>query len=357
MKLRFTLLLCVQIIYIPCIFSQIKREIRTNLHLINADGSTTLYDGSLTAYDDSYSNNIDEHDAKKMANFSENFGMLRTPVTLVIERRHTIESTDTIFYKMWQMQRKTYKLEFVLKNMNYPGMSGIIEDNYLKTATTVDLNGVTSVTFTVTENDASSASNRFRILFALPVKEQPPVQFSSVKAYQQNDNIAIEWNVEKEVTVKQYEVEVSANGQHFAKAVTIKATPNISGNSNYHWTDEAPVNGNNFYRVSSVDVDGKMQYSSIMKVFATKGEADLKIYPNPVINGVINLQILNQPKGNYVMRMINNLGQIIQAEQIQHHEGNSKESIQLNKHIGKGTYQLQIVTPDNRMLTTKVFLQ
>ncbi len=109
MKLRFTLLLCVQIIYIPCIFSQIKREIRTNLHLINADGSTTLYDGSLTAYDDSYSNNIDEHDAKKMANFSENFGMLRTPVTLVIERRHTIESTDTIFYKMWQMQQKTYK--------------------------------------------------------------------------------------------------------------------------------------------------------------------------------------------------------------------------------------------------------
>ncbi len=118
MKLRFILLLCFHIIFSPVIFSQIKRELRSNLHLINTDGSSTLYDGNLTAYDDSYSNNIDERDAKKMANFTENFGMLRTPVILVIERRHTIDLSDTIFYKMWQMQQRTYKLEFISKNMN-----------------------------------------------------------------------------------------------------------------------------------------------------------------------------------------------------------------------------------------------
>ncbi len=357
MKLRFTLLLCLQIIFIPGIFSQIKREVRSYLYLVNTDSSTTLYDGSLTAYDDSYSNNIDERDARKMTNFTENFGMLRTPVTLVIERRHTIELKDTIFYKMWQMQQRTYKLEFVSKNMNYPGMTGILKDNYLKTSTPVDLNGSTPVMFSITGNEASSASDRFSIIFAFPDKQQPPVYFSNINAYQQNNNIAIEWEVEKEITVKQYELEKSANGQQFTKAVTIMAALNNSGNASYKWLDETPVIGNNFYRISSVDGEGKLQYSSIMKVFAAKGNAEIKIYPNPVVNGVINLQILNQPKGNYVMRMINNLGQVIQAEQIQHHEGNSKESIQLNKHIGKGTYQLQIITPDNRMLTTKVFLQ
>ncbi len=161
MKLHFTLLLCLQIIFIPTGFSQIKREIRSYLYLVNTDGSSILYDGTLTAYDDSYSNNIDERDAKKMANFTENFGMLRTPVTLVIERRHTIKLNDTIFYKMWQMQQRTYRLEFVSKNMDYPGMSGILEDNYLKTTTPVDLNGTTPLIFTVTENEASSSSNRF----------------------------------------------------------------------------------------------------------------------------------------------------------------------------------------------------
>ena len=99
-------------------------QIRTNLYVVAADASTILLDGDLTQYDPSYTNLIDGMDARKMSNFSENIGMIRQATTLVIERRHTIDFTDTIFYKLWNTQQRLYQLEFITSNLNHPGLPG-----------------------------------------------------------------------------------------------------------------------------------------------------------------------------------------------------------------------------------------
>jgi hypothetical protein len=44
----------------------------------------------------------------------------------------------------------------------------VLVDNYLKTQTPVDLNGTTSVTFTVNGEAGSAAANRFSITFSKP---------------------------------------------------------------------------------------------------------------------------------------------------------------------------------------------
>ena len=49
--------------------------------------------------------------------------------------------------------------------------------------------------------------DRFRIVFAPSVVL--PVTFTSVKAYRQDKNINVEWRVENEMNIKQYEVEKS----------------------------------------------------------------------------------------------------------------------------------------------------
>jgi hypothetical protein len=99
--------------------------IRSDLYIAAPDGTTTLVDGDLTQYDPTFSNNVDGMDARKMSNFSENIGMIRGTTTLVIERRHTIENNDTIFYKIWNLsQTRKYQLQFDPANWS-AGIDGL----------------------------------------------------------------------------------------------------------------------------------------------------------------------------------------------------------------------------------------
>ncbi len=77
-------------------------------------------------------------------------------------------------------------------------------------------------------------------------------------------------------------------------------------------------------------------------------------YPNPVTDGNINLQLVNQPKGIYGIRLINKLGQVIMTKQIEHAEGSSMGTIKMNKTLTHGTYQLEVIKPDNSRINIKV---
>ena len=60
----------------------------------------TLLDGTLIQYNKDYSNAIDEMDARKMINSSENLSIKSGGKYLVIERRQPIVQSDTIFYNL-----------------------------------------------------------------------------------------------------------------------------------------------------------------------------------------------------------------------------------------------------------------
>ncbi|MEO5648848.1 MAG: hypothetical protein ABIR03_02865 [Ginsengibacter sp.] len=156
-------------------------QLRSNLYIVTPTGSTVLMDGTLTQYDSTYSNELNGMDARKMSNFSENWGMLRGATTYVIERRHSIVNTDSIFFKMWNMRIITYRIEIITANLDKSLRTGVLKDAYLKSKITLDLNGTTFIDFSVTADPASKASDRFRILFNTP--PPIPVTFTSTKHF------------------------------------------------------------------------------------------------------------------------------------------------------------------------------
>jgi len=79
----------------------------------------------------------------------------------------------------------------------------------------------------------------------------------------------------------------------------------------------------------------------------------ISVYPNPVTNGVINLQMNNMPQGWYNVRVVNNLGQIVLTKQINHATGSSTQAIQLGKWV-KGVYHMEVTKPDKSKFSTKV---
>lgn len=328
---------------------------RMNLYAFYPDSTTFIVDGTATQYDDSFSNNIDGFDARKLANPGENVSLRRGTTDLVIERRQTIGLTDTIFFRMWGLQKKTYEMRFVASNLNHPGLTGFLEDSYLQVLTPINLNDTTKINFSVNNDAASSVMNRFRVIFKKVTPVASPFAFIAVNAYQQTNHVVVEWKTQNENDMKQYEVERSSDKLHFLKINEIKAN-NLSFNQ-YDWTDANPSDGNNYYRLRVIDLDGKSHFSDVMKTYFGDGVQRTYVFPNPVTGNNLNLYLVNQKAGIYEVRLMNMFGQTFLTKTISH-DGGSKvvENLKMDQNIPGGMYRLEIKNPSgSRQVISVVF--
>ncbi len=306
----------------------------TSLGLSLADGNTTVYDSA-------FSNNIDNDDVTKQNNFGENFGILRNGVTLAIEARMPIVLKDSIFYKIWNLKQQQYRLQFVPKNMNLPGLTAILQDNFLVINTPLSVVDTTNFDFFVTTNTASSATDRFRIIFK--VSSVMPVTFTGIKAKEIEGRVRVDWNVAGEKNIKNYLVEHSIDGIHFENIGNVNA---IDFASAYTFMHQQPNRGDNFYRINAIELSGNEIHSSIVKVNLDKKIINFIVSPNPVTNKTLNLQFNNQPKGKYQLRLSGINGQIILIKTFDLEEGNYTKSFSYPSDIAPGVYHLEIIMPN-----------
>ena len=267
-------------------------QLRTNIYGLPST-QNYLVDGVLNRYDDNFSNTVDKFDARKLTNFTENLSTLRDGIFLSVENRQAITRNDTIFLNMTRMNRLEYRLEFKADNLNLPGLIGILEDSYLDNRTTIDLNGVTNVNFTVDGNAGSSAANRFRIVFKMAAL----VPVTKLAAVQQGNAIAVGWNTISELEIARYELQRSSDGINYTTVNTQHAIGNNGGTFSYNWMDNNPVVGDNYYRVKSVSIAGDIKYSNSVIVNFGRGIHDITVYPNPVTEGIISVQFRDMVKG------------------------------------------------------------
>ncbi|MFM7710680.1 MAG: autotransporter-associated beta strand repeat-containing protein, partial [Ferruginibacter sp.] len=89
-----------------------------------------------------------------------------------------------------------------------------------------------------------------------------PVTFISVSGSIRNRQAKITWNVADEINVSHYEVEESVNGRQFSPLTQVDA----AGRNSYQANDGQVWSGANFYRVKAVDIDGKVNYSKIIRL-------------------------------------------------------------------------------------------
>lgn len=333
----------------PIINSPSDQQLFVNLMIVNSGNITSLADGIRVRFDAAYNSNTSD-DILKMGNFAENIASYREGKKLIVEKRPMIQPKDTIFLRMTNTTVKDYQLEIGTINFIQPGITAILQDTYLNTNTALNLNGpVNNIGFSVTSDPASANQDRFRIVFA--TSGPLPVTITSIKAYQQSNDIAVEWKVSNQINILKYEVEKSMEGLNFNKVATQAATGLNGSDASYNWIDVNPVNGDNFYRVRSVGVSGEIKYSSIVKVNILKGNPGITVYPNPVTKGAVTVQFIDMIKGVYKLRLINTIGQIIFLQQLNHNGGNASQTLMLNRGVVNGTYKLEIIKPDNTIIT------
>ena len=110
----------------------------------------------------------------------------------------------------------------------------------------------------------------------------------------------------------------------------------------YNLLDTKPLAGNNFYRISAVNKNGRVEHSPVVRINMDKGKKDFAIYPNPVINnGQVSLEFQNLQKNTYTLTIFNQEGQKVMNQIIQHEGGNGVQTISLQK-IAAGIYTIEV---------------
>jgi hypothetical protein len=239
--------------------SRSKGSLKANLFIQNTDNTTKLADGILVECNNVFSNDVNREDAYKFININENLSVYNKGFNLALERRKEFDKNDTLLLRLTNTTQRNYSFQLSAQDFNSAGLEAFLIDNYLKTNTPVDLSGaVTTANFTVTNDAASAAANRFYVLFGKP------------------------------------------------------------------------------------------------GLITNNKPASINIFPNPVQNGVINLQMNNMAKGVYTIRLVNASGVTEMSKQIYHEGENHTEIIKINKM--PGIYMMEVIKPDNTKQTNKVII-
>lgn len=180
-----------------------------------------------------------------------------------------------------------------------------------------------------------------------------PLTMLNVKCWMLNvknvKNVAVNWATANEINVSHFNVQRSINNKDFINIGKVSAN-NISFNE-YGYVDysvQATVDGKLYYRIESIDRDGRKQYSEIKNVTLGNRDEGLSIYPNPA-KDVVTVET----KGAKALQIVDGLGRIIIEKKI---INNQSTTINVQEFL-KGIYVVKMVMNNNTTLLSKFIKQ
>jgi hypothetical protein len=184
---------------------------------------------------------------------------------------------------------------------------------YTNTNTMVLRLGVT------TTGSASNANRMYSVWFKNFAYIAPistlPVKLTAFNASLAKDKVNLKWETASEINVSHFELERSTDGVNFSQAAMVFSYGAADTKANYNYSDnvasfQVPVV---YYRLRSVDIDGKSELSETRIIRLSKEQANsisLLTYPNPVMNELRVTVPNNWQNKQTVFELFNANGQI-----------------------------------------------
>lgn len=269
---------------------------------------------------------------------------------LGLDSRHLNGSTEIpLGYRVYEPRNFTLSVD----RMTLPdSLMAYLVDNYTSTSTLL----VPGTTYNFSINASTGglqSANRFKIVFEsvniLPISG---IHLSGVK---KENNVVLKWNVESEADVVSYEVQHAQNGKDFKAIVSVKEVSNDQKNQSYSFV-HTNLSADNYYRIKTHQKDGKAVYSNIIRISSTpETNGRLVVYPNPVTDNRIQLQMNDVATGVYTIRIVDNRGAVVHQQQIQHNH-NTNHQIMPSRTLSAGVYQL-MVEGNGASLSSRIVVQ
>ena len=332
-----------------------QQTLRTNLFVVGSNGSKTLVDGNMTIYDDVYCNCVNWEDALKLTNPGENWGLTRSSTTLSVERRKSIPETDTSFIRMLNLQQRNYAIQIIGRNLAKADRFAYLKDNYNNTNTSINLSDTTYIHFSVNSESSTAAHNRFVIIYGRTAPPPPALKFTSFKLLRNDAFLNVVFSVENEMLMSNYTIQHATDTLNF-KDFKLIMPKNGNGTEMYNVDAGACVEGDHFYRIKASNTSGKFSYSNIAKISIPRVQQVINAYPNPSTTRQLQLQTAVTQQGKYEVRLVGINGSVYSLEALQLSSTKSLQQINLPAGLKPGMYSIQLIGPNNNIITQSVTL-
>ena len=202
----------------------------------------------------------------------------------------------------------------------------------------VNAGGTASGNYLTTGSITSNAVSTFGPFTFGFVSVPLPLSFTSFTAARKTNYTRLNWTTAHEQNTDHFTIERSNDAVRFYDIAQVTAR-NSGSDESYSVNDYEPINNIAYYRLRSVDTDGKEKLSAIIPVRATKTDY-LVLVANPVHDKLV-LSASSELNGkfNYSIHSIH--GQLIQEGKLIIQNG-GQYSISLKGIKETGTYTLEV---------------
>jgi len=185
-------------------------------------------------------------------------------------------------------------------------------------------------------SSATADQHSYSVAAALPLQL---ISFSGKKI---NNNVELSWHTQQELNVDHYEIYRSSNGTQFQSIGFKKAIGNSASVNDYSFNDLNTFKGNNFYKIKSVDRDGKYSFTQVVKLsFDNRSLVTVHNYGN-----ILHITLASTSKDKYLLRLVNNLGQVIHTYNILHDGINTSYDVNLPAGLSRNIYYITVNATD-----------
>ena len=165
-----------------------------------------------------------------------------------------------------------------------------------------------------------------------------PVNLISFTAIKSGKQVQLTWITASELNNKGFEVQRSSNGSNYISIGFVNGNGTTSQENTYHFTDQSPLAGKNYYRLKQIDIDNRVTYSSTRRIDMDAERQEVQLFPNPSRSLIT---ITNIKAGNQ-LSVFNSYGNLV----IRKIAGSGQESISVEK-LAAGVYMLQVTDSNN----------
>lgn len=147
-----------------------------------------------------------------------------------------------------------------------------------------------------------------------------PVELVDFRADIRNGKTVLGWSTASEINNAGFEIQRSTDGSDYRKVGWVAGEINSNEELSYKFEDKTiSSNIEYYYRLKQVDLDGKHEYSTIVRVIDRDASIVMlqRIYPNPVSNDHVQLTISGDAGlSNMTVDVYNAMGQVILTKSI-----------------------------------------
>ncbi len=180
-----------------------------------------------------------------------------------------------------------------------------------------------------------------------------PFNMKSFNALYQSGQTELKWEVESDDLIRHYIVEYSTDNKSFHTAGQVVSS---GKGGQYRFIDTREVEQKMYYRLQSVDHQGKSTYSNVL-IVRNQGTSNntFRVAPNPLTSQT-NVEFWSDSRQNTTVTLSDASGRLVYKIQQQLVRGSNSFPLSAPSNLQPGIYYLRIALADGSSRTSKVMI-